>query len=200
MKKSFILASILALSSTTLMAVDAKNNWFTGLEAGKTKHKYSASALGTSISGDESDSSVTLKIGKYLGSLGRIYGGYTAYNTDDNIDISSYSLGYDYLIYNNSNFTPFVGLNVGNVNYEEKGLQASIAGSGLTVNKDTIDISGVYYGVEVGALYEASKNLDIEIGIRLAKTTGNDAVTFSNGVDSASINYNGLKNQDNFSA
>ena len=40
MKKSFILASILALSSTTLMAVDAKNNWFTGLEAGKTKHNH----------------------------------------------------------------------------------------------------------------------------------------------------------------
>lgn len=187
MKRNVVIASILLASG--VVAAEVKNNWFGGLEIGSTKHEYSASAFGTNVSEKDSAGTQTIKVGKYFGDMGRLAVSYSRYNTEANVDTSSYGLGYDYMFYNNSDFTPFVGINIGKVNYEATGLQASLVGTSVTASSDTIDVSGAYYGANIGTLYEVHGNFDLELGLRFIKTTGDDSVILTSGAASVPVGF-----------
>lgn len=187
MKKSLVLAGLLAASS--MMATEAKDNMFVGIEVGSTKFDYSASLLGATISDSDSASTYSIKAGKYLGNAGRVYIGTSFYNSESNVDVNSYAVGYDYMFYNKSKFTPFIGVNVGYMSYEAKGLDAALAGSGVTSSSDKVDISGVTYGAEIGGAYEVHKNFDIEVGARFIMSSADDSITFSDGTDSVAVAF-----------
>lgn len=181
MKKSLVLATLLV--ATSVMATEAKNNWFAGIGIGSTNAEYTISTVST----DDSSGSQTIAVGKYLGEAGRMHLNYTMYNEEAGVDVSSYGVGYDYLFYNNSKFTPFIGLSVGNFNYEASGLQAAMTSAGLTASKDKLDMSGIYYGAQLGGLYEITKSFDIEFGLRLLQTTGDDSVAITSGATTVNI-------------
>lgn len=192
MKKSLVLTGLL-LSVSALTAAEVKNSWFGGLEVGTTKYKYEASALGATVSDSESAGTQTLKFGKYLGDYGRVSIAYSNYNSEANIDANSYGIGYDYMFYSGSSFTPFIGIAAGKHKYEATGLQALTTGTTVTFSKDGIDLSGTYFTATVGTLYTLSENFDLELGARLVNMSGDDKVTLSSATASADINFE-LKN------
>ena len=126
-----------SLLSTQAMAKDPSTNGFVGLEIGSTAYDFKAvnQTTGVSASGDDTGGSQSLKAGKYLGNAGRIYAVIGRVNADG-ADIQSYGLGYDYLIYNSTALTPFVGATVG---YQS-----------IDIDDTTLDLSGLTYGLEVG--------------------------------------------------
>lgn len=181
MKKSLIVASLLFVGSSALVAADINNSWFVGGEFGgmniEQKATVTATLGGVSASESLSDTTKTtyeaLKIGKYF-EYGRVYGTLSKQNEKD--DFSSYSLGlgYDYLFKNKSDFTPFIGLNA---SYTKAKVDLPDELSSLDKPK------GFNYGLEAGLIYNMSKNLELEMGIRYMKSniddSSSDSVTYA---------------------
>ena len=85
-------------------------------------------------------------------------------NADD-ATIITYGVGYDYLIYNSSPVTPFVGANVG---YQQ-----------VDIDDSSLDLSGMTYGLELGLQYSINKNFDLEAGYRRNFSSNDDTVVIS---------------------
>ena len=187
MKKNIIIAAMIAVCTTSIVASESSNAWFGGLEVGSTSADFKAEVAGLSLNTSDSGGSQSIKVGKYLGNAGRTYAIYTRYNTDSNVDLNSYGVGYDYLFYNSTSFIPFIGVNLGYFNYKASGLDAALAGSGVTSSSDSINISGLTYGLNIGAMYEINKNFEIEAGARFIANNADDTVTFTNGVNSVAL-------------
>ncbi|NOQ32022.1 MAG: outer membrane beta-barrel protein [Helicobacteraceae bacterium] len=187
MKKSLIVASLLAVVATSAVASEPRDKWFGGLELGNTSINVdmTASATGTSAGTSTSISGgfQAIKIGKYF-EYGRVYVTYANYNTTGNTDMSSFGAGYDYLINNSTNWTPFIGANIGSFSYKESGGIASASSAGFTTTKDTIDLSGASFGANAGVLYSINSNFDLEAGLRISTTSASDNMTWTkNGID-----------------
>ncbi len=154
MKRSLIGASLLVLTvATSAIASEVKENNFVGLEIGSTSYDDTATinSLDFSASDTESGASLNLIAGKYLGKSGRVYGTVGRVNTDGGTT-TIFGIAYDYLIYNSSDFTPFVGATLG---YQQ-----------IDLDDTSLDFSGMTYGTELGVQYAINKNFDLELGYR----------------------------------
>lgn len=188
MKKSLVVASLLLMGGSSLIAAEMDNSWFVGGEFGgmniDTKIKGSAIVPSASINIDVEEKDTTkatyeaLKVGKYF-EYGRVYGTLSKQNEKD--DFSSYTLGiaYDYMFKNKSDFTPFLGVNA---SYTKAKIDGEIYDI-LSLDKP----KGFNYGIEAGVVYSMNKNLELEMGIRYMKSNIDESFSISDGTNSANI-------------
>lgn len=166
--KKIVFASLVA--SSALLAGD----FFVGVDVGSAniKGKYTASAGAISASADSETTGGTqaLKAGYYFNDNNRLYASIHRFNEKSNVDVSWYKVSYDYLI-GNAALKPYVGVNLGSFSYKESGL-------GAIINKDSLEMSGVCYGVQAGLNYKISKNFDAELSYTYSKTNGDDSSTY----------------------
>ena len=161
MKKSLIVASLLLVGSSVLVAAEMDNSWFVGGEFGaqKIKVKATTTILGvTDTAKDTIDATYEgIKVGKYF-EYGRVYGTLSKQNEKDDLSSVSLGLGYDYMFKNKSEFTPFLGLNASYT--KAKVDDADVALLGMDKPK------GFNYGIEAGVVYAVTKNVELELGAR----------------------------------
>lgn len=161
MKKSLIVASLLLVGSSALVAAEMDNSWFVGGEFGAQKIKTKATSTILGVTDNEKDTTNAtyegIKVGKYF-EYGRVYGTLSKQNEKDNLSSMSLGLGYDYMFKNKSEFTPFLGLNLSYAKSKFDDADAALLG----VDKP----KGFNYGAEAGIVYAASKNIELELGAR----------------------------------
>ncbi len=115
MKKSLVLAS-LVVASTSMMAMDLQ--YFLGADANRvdvdSKTTVNVPSVGISDSSSDSfkDTGLALKTGVILDKKHRISIAYSDYSKDD-IDATSITGNYDYLIPMNNEFRLYTGLHLG---------------------------------------------------------------------------------------
>lgn len=177
MKKSLIVASLLLVGSSALVAAEMNNSWFVGGEFGaqKIKVKGTETILGvTTAEKNTIDATYEgIKVGKYF-EYGRVYGTLSKQNEKDDLSSISLGLGYDYMFKNKSEFTPFLGLNASYT----KAKVDDFASSGVDKPK------GFNYGIEAGVVYSATKNIELELGARYMISNVKD--TFSSAAPAVS--------------
>ncbi|MCF6340506.1 MAG: porin family protein [Sulfurimonas sp.] len=137
------------------------------IETGSANLAVKASAAGAIASGSDSGGYISVKGGKYFDNS-RVSASYSFYNTDSNVDMSAFAVGYDYMFNTSSKFTPFIGVNVGYSMYEE-----------TSATIPTIDVDGMTYGAGIGVMYEINKNFEIEFNAKYNKSIADDTVTVS---------------------
>ena len=157
MKKSIVLASMLMMSGSALMAAELGNDWFMGAEFGKMDMKIKAIATVGAVTTTETDTInatyESIKLGKYFDSS-RVFTALSYQNKKDDFSSWSVGIGYDYLIKNSSSITPFVGINASYINGKVDGLPILDKPSGFAA------------GVEAGIIYALAKNIEMEAGMR----------------------------------
>lgn len=154
MNKSLVLAG-LVVASTSMMAMDTQ--YFIGAGAEKTNIDTKVSgADGYNSKGKIDDTGLSLKTGVILNKAHRISLSLVKYSENDS-DVTSILGNYDYLIPINNDFRFFTGLHAGStkVKVEESGESASF--------------SGLSYGVQIGAMYDLTKNIEFELGLGYTK-------------------------------
>jgi len=156
--KKIILATALIASSSLLSAAQV-GDISMGIEFGTLKSDATAKATIEGI-GTFSDNSAgvsttyeALTVGKYF-DFGRIGVGLGYGNKKDDVSTTYIGVNYDYMFYNKSTFTPFIG---GILSY-----------SSSKYDDDYVSITetGFSYGFEAGTTFEISKHFDLEIGAR----------------------------------
>jgi len=173
MKKSFVLASLLLVGSTGVMAANIGETVI-GVEFGAmhTSSTGTATNLTTNVSGSATSSDNTtyeaLKFGKYFG-FGRVGAMFGHGNSKDGVSSNYLGVSYDYMFYNQGKFTPFVGASLSYA-------KATATGDGFMV-----DETGFNYGGELGVIYDIAKNIELELGARFlaSNMSGNDTQTIS---------------------
>lgn len=176
MKKSLLLASLLLIGSTNIMAAKV-GEVGVGLEYGVLNSDAVSRTNGVSADGDLDTTFQALRIGKYY-DYGRLGASIGTVNKDAGTDGQFIGVSYDYMFYNDGKIIPFVGLTAAYSWNEWEG-------SGISIDHD-----GLQYGVEAGIVYELSGTIDLELGGRYlesnvdgTKTVG--ATTIELDVDSA---------------
>lgn len=173
MKKSLVLASLLLMGTTAAMAGKVGDT-IVGAEFGAMHTSSTATATnltnGTSASESDSDNTTyeALKVGKYF-EFGRVGATLGHGNSKDGVDSNYIGLSYDYMFYNESKITPFVGASLSYA-------KATAEGDGFSV-----DETGVNYGAELGLTYDISNNIEFELGARFlaSNMSGDDTQTIS---------------------
>ncbi len=155
MKKSLVMAS-LVVASTSIMAMDLQYFLGAGVERIDADTTYSVTSP-IQERGEDSfrDTGLLLKAGVILDKTHRISLSHTKFSKDD-VDVTTILGNYDYLIPMNEEFRLYAGVHAGNTEIE--------------VN-DVIsyDYSGLSYGVQVGAIYDITKNIEFELGLAYTK-------------------------------
>ncbi|RXJ94093.1 hypothetical protein CRU94_09230 [Arcobacter sp. AHV-9/2010] len=151
MKKSLAMASLLALG-TSAVAVEVQPFVGVGFERGDMNGKYSYSqsngySESDSISDDASD--LKLKLGAILEKTHRVSLSHINYGIEGGGDFRIILGNYDYLVPMNDKFKLLAGLHIGNANYEI----------------DDFKMSGLAYGLQVGGIYDITKNIEFELGL-----------------------------------
>ena len=181
MKKGLILASMLMLSSTVLVADSAKE-WFIGGEFGGTNVnvnvKVSELTTGTNNSEDVSYKPTyeAFKFGKYY-KTGRLYGFYAHQNKKDETTADTIGIGYDYLFKNFGKVVPFVGA-------QAMYTKVKFGFENDNDRKKSNEINsrkGFGYGIGVGVIYPVTESVEVEAGIRYVKTDIEYSETYTNG-------------------
>lgn len=170
MNKSLYLAALLLVGSTNLMAGKIGDSSI-GIELGALNSDATYKLNGVSYDGDLDTTYEQLKVGKYF-DFGRIGASVGIMNKEDGTDGYFIGTSYDYMFYNDSKLTPFVGANVSYSWNEWKG-------AGITVDHD-----GYQYGVEAGAVYDISQSIEVEVGARYLESTVDGSTTaFGNKIE-----------------
>jgi len=146
------LMGIALLITSSLLA--GQSGPYIGIDAGKVKGKYNATATGYNEKTEISDTAYTFKIGSYLNDSNRVYGFYQHVDPNaDNASFKQYGIGYDYLIGDNA-FKPFIGVLAGR-------MQTKIDNS-----LDRLDISGNFIAGQIGVQYALNSQFSVEAGYR----------------------------------
>ena len=159
MKKSLVMTSLVVVS-TSMMAMDLQYFLGAGVERGDADFKISASANGNSASESVSSDATDLKLkaGIILDKTHRISLSHVNYDIEDSSgDFRVILANYDYLIPLNEDFRFFAGLHLGHADYEEK------------TDDLYINMSGLAYGGQIGAIYDITKNVEFELGLAYTK-------------------------------
>jgi hypothetical protein len=186
MKKSLLLASLLAIGATSAVAMDTQ--WFVGLDASKVQTTVDETISGSatingrayaasgSASTDVDDTSLGIKVGAILDKTHRVSLHYTKYDFDYDSYMNITTLSYDYLFNTNGKFTPFIGAHVG---------------YGKVSAYDLVDDSGMLYGAQAGVIYELPNNFELEAGLALTGTniSPSTSASFSDSTVSVTGNY-----------
>ena len=149
MKKSLILAGLLLVSTSGLMASDS--GFYVGIDIGNNDFNIESKTPGYIVEVSDAGSQ-TLKIGYCLDKNNRAA---IFYQHTNGSSSGIYGAGYDYLIGKN-NLKPFVGV---------------LAGYG-----DIVSQKGNFYGVQAGLNYAFNDNFSAEIGYRYLKANMDDTV------------------------
>lgn len=162
MRKSLVLAS-LVITCTSMMAMDTQYFIGAGAERGSMDIKTSGSD-GYSGKIDSSDIGVLLKAGVILNNAHRISLSYNKLSdnvTDDTlntqIDKTSILGSYDYLIPINNEFRLYTGFHAGDTKVQVEDIW------------DKVSFSGLAYGMQIGAIYDITKNVEFELGLGYTK-------------------------------
>ncbi len=173
MNKSLVLTTLLTVS-TSIMAMDV--DYFIGAGAERGNIDSSASSASTSINGDYKDTALKLKAGVILNKNQRISLSHVGYSNNGG-DLDLTELNYDYIFPLENKFSLLAGVHLGKADYKESGF----------------DMDGSVYGIQAGALYDITSNIEAEMGLAYSKynvdkTINNVKVEFD---DSTSL-YVGL--------
>lgn len=163
------MASLLALG-TSAMAIDVQPFVGVGIERTTLDYKASASALGYSYSysDDDSDTALKLKAGAILDKTHRLSVSHAKYS-DNGADVRILLLNYDYLFPINEKFNLYAGAHAGQAKYEQD--------VNTAIGKIDIDMSGLVYGLQVGALFDITKNIELEAGLAYSKYNVDDTIS-----------------------
>lgn len=157
--KKIALAVVLAGG---LMGAD--NVAFIGASVGSAELKSNVSAIGYDSSVD--DTHYTATLGQYVGTNGRISLSYTYVKPTNNVNRSDgASLAFDFMlpIVDNA-FYLYAGPVVGYTRFEEEA-------AGIK-----LDLSGLHYGGQAGAIFRIMNNVEVEGGYRYLIEKGSDTV------------------------
>jgi hypothetical protein len=160
MKKNLALASLILIGSS-LSAMDTE--YFIGADISSSNINTKVGFTGTvtidgvsysdaSVSVDDRDTTVGLKIGALLNKQHRISANYAKYSPSFDgitLDLKTYAVNYDYMLNKINKFTPFIGAHIGICDAETLGYS---------------DTSGMY-GIQGGTTYNITNNLEFEIGL-----------------------------------
>lgn len=156
MKKSLILASLLAASSS-VMAVDV--NYFVG--AGIERGEADVSSNIIDLSGFETVKDTTFKFkgGVIVDDIHRVSFSYAGYS-DDGTDFDLALLNYDYIIPLEEKFSLAAGVHFGTADITNAYVESEIKKeTGLDLSMD-----GLAYGFQGGLLYDITENVQLETG------------------------------------
>ncbi len=153
MKKSLVIGSILLLVGSSAFA-GKSGDMAVGFEFGGLKSDATSSANGVKADGDLSTTYEAIRVGKYY-DFGRIGANAGLMNKDNGTDGKFMGASYDYMFYNNSQFTPFIGAN----------LSYSWNEANYNIKHD-----GWLFGPEVGIVYDFSDKVELEVGVRYLKS------------------------------
>jgi len=155
---------VLAVLLTGCGLMGAENVGFIGASIGNAELKTSIGA--GDFESKHDDTHYTATLGQYVGENGRVSLSYTYVEPTGNVQNSDgASLAFDFIIPVVENtFSLYVGPVVGYTRFE-----AESAGVEL-------DLSGMHYGAQAGAIVRIVKNIEIEGGYRYLVETGSDTV------------------------
>lgn len=176
MKKQFIMAALVA-TSTSMMAMDLQ--YFLGAGAERANANFKADVnvptigYNETFKEDESDTALKLKVGVIVDKTHRISLSHSKFGGTDT-DVTVILGNYDYLIPINNEFRLYAGLHAGNAEYKETNID--IVG--------TAKMSGLAYGVQLGAIYDITKNIEFELGLAYTKYNVDKTINWvESGVD-----------------
>lgn len=178
MKKSLVMAS-LVVASTSMMAMDLQ--YFLGAGVNRvdndSKTTVNVPSVGISDSSSNSfnDTGLALKTGVILDKKHRVSIAYSDYSKND-IDATTITGNYDYLIPMNNEFRLYTGVHLGDTTMKMN-----------DVDLGSIKASGLVYGAQVGAIYDITKNIEFELGLAYSKY--NVDKSFSGTI--SGVDYNG---------
>lgn len=168
----------LAVISASLCA--SQNSDYVGVGVGQSWLKIDNSVKKVTNSG----LSGTFVLGHKYGDYGRFYASGTYISSSENVDNSAlFSVVYDFMLPVVDNvFSLYAGPNVGYTMYTE----------------GNVDLSGVHYGAEVGAVVDITKRVELEAGYRYLKETGTDGSMQATSLQSAYFQLNISFNGDDY--
>ena len=178
MKKSLVMAG-LVVASTSMMAMDLQ--YFLGAGVNRvdndSKTTLNVPSVGISDSSSDSfkDTGLALKTGVILDKKHRVSIAYSDYSKND-IDATTITGNYDYLIPMNNEFRLYTGVHLGDTTMKMN-----------DVDLGSIKASGLVYGAQVGAIYDITKNIEFELGLAYSKY--NVDKSFSGTI--SGVDYNG---------
>ena len=165
MVKKLAIALLCATLGTTLYARDdiSQSKPFIGLEIGYATVQGDVGAIGIIRDYEGSD----IEYGIRIGAKKEEWRTTLSFNYFDSVDdyaqnYEKYLASFDYffLASNKSNFQPYLGVNVGYINYESDSYLDS------HLDEQDIDMSGFIYGAQVGVLFSVTENIDLDIMYR----------------------------------
>jgi opacity protein-like surface antigen len=176
MKKLVVMASLVA-ASTSMMAMDLQYFLGAGAERANANFKadVNAPSVGYSetIKEDDNDTALKIKVGVIMDKTHRISLSHSKFGGEDT-DITVILGNYDYLIPINNVFRLYTGIHAGNAEYKETNID--IIG--------TAKMSGLSYGVQVGAIYDITKDVEFELGLAYTKYNVDKTLNYTDtGVD-----------------
>jgi outer membrane protein W len=188
-KKSLIVASLLFATTSAM----AQNKYFMGVGIGSgswtPEVKVVRVSNGASATVSESDSSRVLSIlgGTIIDNKHKLSIGYSTYNTDADVDMTSVDLGYAYFIdqdslkITNKKWKPFVGAGYSMSTYTEK-LSSSYDKSEFKLTTKALMIG-------IGTDYEIDKKQFLTIGYDFSlSTSGSESATLTTGGNDYNVN------------
>ncbi len=159
MKKILLVA---LLTGCGLMGAD--NVAYIGASVGNTELKTS---VGTGdFESKHDDTHYTGTVGQYVGEYGRVSLSYTYVDPSGHVQHSDgVSLAFDYIMPVVENtISLYLGPVIGYTRFEEEAAGVKL------------DLSGMHYGAQAGAIVRIVKNIEIEGGYRYLVETGKDTV------------------------
>ena len=189
MKKSLIVASLLFATTNAI----AQNEYFMGLGIGSGSWTPEAKIVrvsnGASLTVSESDSGGVISIlgGTIIDDKHKLSIGYSTYNTDTDVDMTSIDLSYAYFIDQdslkiaNKQWKPFVDAGYSMNTYTEK-LSSSY-------NKSEFKLTTKALMLGIGTDYEIDKNqfITMEYDMSLS-TSGSESVALTTGGNNYNVN------------
>ena len=153
MKKNIVVASLMLLVGSSAFAGKA-GDMAVGFEFGGLKSDATSSVNGVKSDGDISTTYEAIRVGKYY-DFGRLGLNAGLMNKDNGTDGKFMGISYDYMFFNKSQLTPFIG--------------ASASYSWNEANYD-IKHDGWQFGPEIGVVYDLSNKVELEVGVRYLKS------------------------------